>query len=102
MATMLRTRASALRAALARNYGTSLPVPTAPPGSEQVFHGQMMLPKYSLNNQKWFGLLMACNLGAYAGHYFYLYFLMPTNPPNPPRDANQTRPEKHLHTVDED
>lgn len=61
----------------------------------------MMLPKYSLSNQKWFFLFGACNAGAYAGHYFYLNFLMPANPPNPPRDPNQTPPEKHMHTVDD-
>jgi len=99
----LGTRASGLlRRAVARSYGTSLKVPTAPPGSEEIFHGQMMLPKYSLSNQKWFGLFLACNFGAYGGHYFYLNFLMPTNPPNPPRDTKQVRPEKHLHAVDDE
>eukprot|EP00440_Ansanella_granifera_P030134 gb/GFBE01032739.1/.p1 GENE.gb/GFBE01032739.1/~~gb/GFBE01032739.1/.p1 ORF type:complete len:100 (+),score=21.02 gb/GFBE01032739.1/:1-300(+) len=99
---MFRARTSTARASLARSYGTSLKVPAAPAGSEQVFHAQVMLPKYSLSNQKWFGLFFACNFGAYAGHYFYLHFLMPANPPNPPRDANQARPEKHMHAVDDE
>ncbi|CAE8581762.1 unnamed protein product, partial [Polarella glacialis] len=90
---MLRAaRASAARA-VRRSYGTSLQVPTPPPKSDLVFHGQMTVPKYSLNNSQWFFLFFACNFGAYAGHYFYLSFLMPANPPNPPRDPNQQRPE---------
>ncbi|CAL1169285.1 unnamed protein product [Cladocopium goreaui] len=103
MPAMLRrcvaTRASG---AMVRFCGTSLRVPKAPPGSGDVFHAQMMLPKYSLTNEKWFFLFFMCNLGAYSGHYFYLHFLMPANPPNPPRDPDQVRPEKHMHAVDDD
>merc|ERR1719159_2005631 len=79
---------------LSRAYGTSLPIPTAPAGSEQVFHSRAFVPKYSLSNPKWFALFFAANIGAYAGHYFYLRFLMSQNPPNPPRNANEERPTK--------
>eukprot|EP00427_Karlodinium_veneficum_P015892 CAMPEP_0169123706 /NCGR_PEP_ID=MMETSP1015-20121227/33932_1 /TAXON_ID=342587 /ORGANISM="Karlodinium micrum, Strain CCMP2283" /LENGTH=107 /DNA_ID=CAMNT_0009187069 /DNA_START=82 /DNA_END=405 /DNA_ORIENTATION=+ len=85
-----------------RSVGTSLPIPNAPPGSEQVFHGRMFIPKYSLSNPKWFGLFFAANAGAYAGHYFYLKFLMSQNPPNPPRDPNESKNyETHMHTVED-
>eukprot|EP00930_Biecheleria_cincta_P032979 TRINITY_DN2284_c0_g1_i1.p2 TRINITY_DN2284_c0_g1~~TRINITY_DN2284_c0_g1_i1.p2 ORF type:complete len:104 (-),score=9.76 TRINITY_DN2284_c0_g1_i1:164-475(-) len=99
---IMSRRASLSTFARARCYGTSLPIPKTPAGSEEIFHSQMMLPKYSLSNKKWFFLFLACNAGAYGGHYFYLRFLMPANPPNPPRDPNQVRPEKHMHAVDED
>eukprot|EP00928_Gymnodinium_smaydae_P042673 TRINITY_DN286_c1_g2_i1.p2 TRINITY_DN286_c1_g2~~TRINITY_DN286_c1_g2_i1.p2 ORF type:complete len:109 (+),score=24.78 TRINITY_DN286_c1_g2_i1:135-461(+) len=85
-----------------RAYGTTLPVPKAPAGSEMVFHSKMQTPKYALSNPKWFFIFVACNVGAYAGHYFYLKFLMPTNPPNPPRNPDEERPEKHMHAVDDD
>eukprot|EP00435_Cladocopium_sp_Y103_P048879 s1756_g14.t1 len=64
---MLLGRAAIARArgAMVRHCGTSLRVPKAPPG--EVFHAQMMLPKYSLTNQKWFFLFFMCNLGAYSG-----------------------------------
>ncbi|CAE7328483.1 unnamed protein product, partial [Symbiodinium sp. KB8] len=60
-------RGAARRApAGARSYGTSLPIPTPPSGSgREQFHARMMLPKYSLSNQKWFFLFGACNAGAY-------------------------------------
>eukprot|EP00933_Yihiella_yeosuensis_P006101 TRINITY_DN11075_c0_g1_i1.p3 TRINITY_DN11075_c0_g1~~TRINITY_DN11075_c0_g1_i1.p3 ORF type:complete len:103 (+),score=20.97 TRINITY_DN11075_c0_g1_i1:75-383(+) len=102
---MMLMRARAAQRALGQRCigsGTSLPIPKAPAGSEQVFHAQMMVPKYSLSNAKWFGLLLAANLGAYAGHYFYIILLMPANPPNPPRDTNQQRPERHMHSVDDE
>lgn len=67
-----------------------------------VFHSRMMNPKYSLSNPKWFFLFFVCNLGAYAGHYFYLNFLMSQNPPNPPRNKDEEAPEKHMHAVEED
>eukprot|EP00812_Abedinium_dasypus_P012566 NODE_6078_length_531_cov_197.510504.p2 GENE.NODE_6078_length_531_cov_197.510504~~NODE_6078_length_531_cov_197.510504.p2 ORF type:complete len:134 (+),score=20.22 NODE_6078_length_531_cov_197.510504:3-404(+) len=101
MARTMRTRTAAQRAAV-RAYGTSLPIPQAPPGSETVFHSRMMAPKYSLSNGKWFAVFAACNVGAYAGHDFYIRFMMPTNPPNPPRDPNEARPERHMHTVDDE
>ncbi|CAK9046752.1 unnamed protein product [Durusdinium trenchii] len=91
------------RSAMVRHCGTSLRVPKAPPGTgTDIFHPQVMLPKYSLTNQKWFFLFFICNLGAYSGHYFYLHLLMRANPPNPPRDPDQVRPEKHMHAVDDD
>eukprot|EP00411_Alexandrium_monilatum_P024794 CAMPEP_0175225444 /NCGR_PEP_ID=MMETSP0093-20121207/22379_1 /TAXON_ID=311494 /ORGANISM="Alexandrium monilatum, Strain CCMP3105" /LENGTH=53 /DNA_ID=CAMNT_0016519135 /DNA_START=72 /DNA_END=229 /DNA_ORIENTATION=- len=53
MAALMRARASpaAFRvlAAASRTYGTSLPVPTPPPGSEMVFHSRNQQPKYSLS-----------------------------------------------------
>mmetsp|Transcript_125464 Transcript_125464/g.250385 ORF Transcript_125464/g.250385 Transcript_125464/m.250385 type:complete len:111 (-) Transcript_125464:73-405(-) len=97
---MRKTAASVVAAQ--RCYGTSLPIPTPPSNSEMVFHSRNQQPKYSLSQPKWFALFFACNFGAYGGHYFYLKFLMPSNPPNPPRDPNEARPEKHMHTVDED
>uniref|UniRef100_A0A7S1S2Y6 Uncharacterized protein n=1 Tax=Alexandrium catenella TaxID=2925 RepID=A0A7S1S2Y6_ALECA len=99
-----RSRASLLRglSAASRAYGTSLPVPTPPQGTGVVFHSRMQPPKYSLSNPKWFSIFFACNLGAYLGHYLYLRLLMPSNPPNPPRNPDEARPEKHMHTVDED
>mmetsp|Transcript_55272 Transcript_55272/g.124519 ORF Transcript_55272/g.124519 Transcript_55272/m.124519 type:complete len:109 (-) Transcript_55272:93-419(-) len=108
MALLLRSRVTASLArtsplsVLARGYGTSLPIPTPPEGSETVFSNQVQRPKYSLSNPKWFGLFFVCNIGAYMGHYFYIYWLMPSNPPNPPRNPDEVRPEKHMHTVDED
>uniref|UniRef100_A0A7S4R877 Uncharacterized protein n=1 Tax=Alexandrium monilatum TaxID=311494 RepID=A0A7S4R877_9DINO len=106
MAALMRARASpaAFRvlAAASRTYGTSLPVPTPPPGTEMVFHSRNQQPKYSLSNPKWFSIFFACNIGAYLGHYFYLKALMPANPPNPPRDPDEPRPEKHMHSVDDD
>eukprot|EP00438_Fugacium_kawagutii_P003013 Skav233492 [mRNA] locus=scaffold1310:202311:203625:+ [translate_table: standard] len=99
MAAMLR-RAALTGEKMVRFCGTSLRVPKAPPG--EPFHAQMMLPKYSLTNDKWFFLFFMCNLGAYSGHYFYLHLLMPANPPNPPRDPEQVRPERHMHAVDDD
>merc|ERR1719474_1460182 len=87
----------------ARTYGTSLPIPNPPPGTGTVFHSRMQPPKYSLSNQKWFGLFFAMNAGVYAGHYFYLRLLMRQNPPNPPRDPENTgAPEKHMHAVDDE
>merc|ERR1712150_138710 len=94
------TMASALVAGM-RTYGTSLPVPTPPPGSETVFTRQQM-PKYSLSNPKWFSIFFAMNLGAYMGHFAYLKFVMTPNPPNPPRDPDHARPEKHMHSVDDE
>eukprot|EP00811_Abedinium_folium_P011545 NODE_20693_length_786_cov_3.726859.p1 GENE.NODE_20693_length_786_cov_3.726859~~NODE_20693_length_786_cov_3.726859.p1 ORF type:complete len:105 (-),score=10.72 NODE_20693_length_786_cov_3.726859:230-544(-) len=91
----------AVRQVVARAYGTSLPIPQAPPGSETVFHSRMMAPKYSLSNSKWFAVFFACNLGAYVGYDVHARYLTPKNPPNPPRNPNEARPEKHLHTVDE-
>merc|ERR1711974_32143 len=83
--------------------GTSLPIPTPPPGSNTlVFHSRMMVPKYSLSNPKWFALLFFANLGAYLGHYFYLKFMMASNPPNPPRNPDEPRPERHMHATDDD
>eukprot|EP00434_Breviolum_minutum_P029796 symbB.v1.2.026344.t1/scaffold2624.1/size74584/6 len=66
---MLLGRAAIARArgAMVRHCGTSLRVPKAPAGTGDVFHAQMMLPKYSLTNQKWFFLFFMCNLGAYSG-----------------------------------
>merc|ERR1711953_1523056 len=95
-------RAMARRPLISRLYGTSLPVPTAPAGSETVFHSRMQVPKYTLSNPKWFTLFLSANPGAYLGHYFYLYFIMSKNPPNPPRNPDEERYEKHMHTVDED
>merc|ERR1712107_96089 len=85
-----------------RSIGTSLPVPTPPAETQIVFHSQLMTPKYSLSQPKWFTLFFAANLGAYLGHYFYLKWLMPVNPPNPPRNPDEVRPEKHLHAVDDE
>eukprot|EP00747_Dinoflagellata_sp_TGD_P168429 gnl/TRDRNA2_/TRDRNA2_194783_c0_seq1.p2 gnl/TRDRNA2_/TRDRNA2_194783_c0~~gnl/TRDRNA2_/TRDRNA2_194783_c0_seq1.p2 ORF type:complete len:105 (+),score=9.22 gnl/TRDRNA2_/TRDRNA2_194783_c0_seq1:73-387(+) len=89
------------RSTLSRAYGTSLPVPNPPEGTGAVFHSRMTPVKYSLSNPKWFILFFASNLGVYLGHYFYLSFLMSRNPPNPPRNPDEERPEKHMHTVDE-
>eukprot|EP00811_Abedinium_folium_P019966 NODE_28936_length_461_cov_7.706587.p2 GENE.NODE_28936_length_461_cov_7.706587~~NODE_28936_length_461_cov_7.706587.p2 ORF type:complete len:105 (+),score=11.54 NODE_28936_length_461_cov_7.706587:87-401(+) len=100
MARAMRTR-SAAQWAVVRAYGTSLPIPQAPPGSETVFHSRMMAPKYSLGNAKWFAVFFACNAGVYAGCFTHHSFLAPVNPPNPPRNPNEARPERHLHTVDE-
>eukprot|EP00927_Polykrikos_kofoidii_P041067 TRINITY_DN349_c0_g2_i1.p2 TRINITY_DN349_c0_g2~~TRINITY_DN349_c0_g2_i1.p2 ORF type:complete len:104 (-),score=10.42 TRINITY_DN349_c0_g2_i1:85-396(-) len=86
----------------ARCYGTSLPVPAPPVGSEMVFHARMQTPKYQLSNPKWFGIFFACNAGAYSGACFYIRFLMSRNPPNPPRNPDEERPEKHMHAVDDD
>merc|ERR1719433_2311764 len=105
MASLLaRARVTALRGVVAapRAYGTSLPVPTPPPGSETVFHSRNQQPKYSISNPKWFSIFFASNLGAYLGHYFYLKLLMPSNPPNPPRDPDEVRPEKHMHAQEDD
>merc|ERR1719277_902673 len=109
---MLRTPgrsavARQLATASTRAYGTSLPVPTPPPGYDRitgtpVFHSATGTPKYSLSNPKWFALFFVMNAGAYAGHYFYLKLLMPVNPPNPPRNPNEVAPEVHMHAVDED
>merc|ERR1712196_303919 len=97
-----RTRTAARQqSVISRAYGTSLPIPTAPAGSEEVFHSRAFIPKYSLSNPKWFSLFFAVNIGAYAGHYFYLKFLMSQNPPNPPRDPNETRYEVHMRTVED-
>merc|ERR1719251_630886 len=74
------------RPAMVRSYGTTLPVPTPPPGTGVVFHSRMQQPKYSLSNPKWFAVFVAMNFGVYLGHYFYMRFLMRQNPPNPPRD----------------
>mmetsp|Transcript_45749 Transcript_45749/g.128756 ORF Transcript_45749/g.128756 Transcript_45749/m.128756 type:complete len:108 (+) Transcript_45749:84-407(+) len=96
------TRRSAAPGA-SRAYGTSLEVPTPPTGTGAVFHSRMQPPKYSLSNAKWFGIFFAMNLGAYGGNFFYLRFLMRQNPPNPPRDPENTgRPERHMHSVDDD
>merc|ERR1712187_356515 len=94
------SRARGMLSVFSRHYGTSLPVPTPPPGSELVFHSRNQSPKYSLSNGKCFGIFVAMNAGVYAGHYFYLKLLMPTTPPNPPRDPDEARPEKHMHSVD--
>merc|ERR1719253_1247955 len=103
MALLARTtRTNALVPALRRMYGTSLPIPKAPAGSEHVFHTRNFIPKYSLSNPKWFALFFAANIGGYAGHYFYLRFLMTQNPPNPPRDPNEAKPERHMHSADEE
>merc|ERR1719359_1842854 len=86
-----------------RAYGTSLPVPKPPAGTGVVFHSQMQLPKWSLSNPRWFGLLFVMNAGAYSGNWFYNRFILRENPPNPPRNPeNPGAPEKHMHTVDED
>merc|ERR1712217_634480 len=85
-----------------RGYGTSLPIPNAPAGSEAVFHSRNQTPKYSLSQPKWFSIFFAMNVGVYAGHYFYLRLLMPSNPPNPPRNPDEARPERHMHAADED
>merc|ERR1712062_815899 len=74
------------------NLHTSLPVPSAPYDSEKVFHSRNMYPEYSLPQSKWFGLFFMMNLGAYAGHYFYLNVLMGRNPPNPPRNPDEQAP----------
>merc|ERR1719272_2391064 len=90
------------RSTLRRAYGTSLPIPNAPAGSENVFHSRMTPAKYSLSNPKWFTLFFAANLGVYLGHYFYLNFMMSRTPPNPPRNADEERPEKHMHAVEDE
>lgn len=106
MAAMLRHRTqSAVAQPLAagmRSYGTSLPVPKPPPGSETVFSSRMQIPKYSISNPKWFSLFFAMNAGVYLGHFFYLKFVMSANPPNPPRNPDEVRPEKHMHTVEDE
>mmetsp|Transcript_103832 Transcript_103832/g.180388 ORF Transcript_103832/g.180388 Transcript_103832/m.180388 type:complete len:111 (-) Transcript_103832:149-481(-) len=102
----MRTRAGLARQfpLFSRAYGTSLPIPNVPEGTAgtEVFHSRMQPVKYSMSNPKWFFLFFVANTGAYAGHYFYLYFLMYRNPPNPPRNKEDTPPEKHIHEVDED
>merc|ERR1719469_919416 len=96
-------RATARPAVAARMYGTSLPIPKPPTGTGVVFHSRMQTPKYSLSNPKWFSIFFAMNVGVYLGHYFYLRFLMRQNPPNPPRDPENTgAPEKHMHAVDDE
>merc|ERR1719437_4941 len=100
MATTLR-RGTAARAV--RCYGTTLPIPTPPAGTGIVFHSRMQQPKYSLSNPKWFAVFISMNFGVYLGHYFYMAFLMRQNPPNPPRDPENTgAPEKHMHATDDD
>merc|ERR1719287_213637 len=99
---LARGRAARLPPVRSRCYGTSLPIPKAPPGSETIFHTRTFIPKYSLSNPKWFALFFAANIGGYAGHYFYLKFLMSQNPPNPPRDPNEEKPTKHMHSADEE
>lgn len=105
MATMaaLRMRTARQFPLLSRAYGTSLKVPTPPEnGGMPVFPARMHPVKYSLSNPRWFFLFFMGNIGAYAGHYFYLLFLMTKNPPNPPRSKDDVGPEKHIHEVDED
>merc|ERR1712217_235527 len=110
---MLRISMAAARrraaAQTVRGYGTSLPIPTPPAGTPTfmsqgaVFHSRMQSPKYSLSNPKWFGIFFAMNAGVYLGHYFYMRLLMRQNPPNPPRDPENTgAPEKHMHATDDD
>merc|ERR1719161_2907871 len=82
-------------------WGTSLPTPKPPPGTGVVFPSTMHHPKYSLDHGKWFVLFFAANMGLYAGHFFYLSFIMRKNPPNPPRLNNEEPPEQHPHTVEE-
>ena len=67
-----------------------------------VFHSRMQTPKYQLSQPKWFSIFFFMNLGAYMGHYFYLKFLMQRNPPNPPRNPDEGRPEKHMHSVEDE
>eukprot|EP00929_Paragymnodinium_shiwhaense_P081245 TRINITY_DN4247_c0_g4_i3.p3 TRINITY_DN4247_c0_g4~~TRINITY_DN4247_c0_g4_i3.p3 ORF type:complete len:106 (+),score=21.49 TRINITY_DN4247_c0_g4_i3:87-404(+) len=93
---------SAAASAAARSYGTKLPIPQAPAGSEMVFHSLMQRPKYYLSNGKWWSIFFAMNLGAYAGNWFYMTFLMRTNPPNPPRVRGEEGPEKHMHDVSDE
>mmetsp|Transcript_51570 Transcript_51570/g.120723 ORF Transcript_51570/g.120723 Transcript_51570/m.120723 type:complete len:112 (+) Transcript_51570:117-452(+) len=99
-------RASARMTQSLRGFSTSsyttLHIPNAPANSSEIIGGKHMPPKYSLGNAKFFTIFIACNIGVYAGHYFYLNILMTKNPPNPDRDPNEPRPEKHMHTVDED
>merc|ERR1719253_370043 len=104
MALLLRaTRVQARQLAVpVRAYGTSLPIPEAPAGTEKIFNSRQQQPKYSLSNPKWFGIFAAMNAGVYAGHWFYMKALHPNNPPNPARNPDEARPEKHMHTVDED
>jgi len=85
----------ALRRAL-RLLQTSLPIPSPPPGTGHIFHARMMQPRYSLNNQKWLAMLVAGNVGLYAGHEFYLKLIMSRNPPNPPRDKNEKKPTVNI------
>merc|ERR1719411_2381865 len=110
---MLRTSTAAIRrragVQATRGYGTSLPIPNPPPGTPtfvgqtSVFHSRMQTPKYSLSQPKWFGIFFAMNVGVYFGHYFYMKLLMRQNPPNPPRDPENTgAPEKHMHTTADD
>eukprot|EP00747_Dinoflagellata_sp_TGD_P164681 gnl/TRDRNA2_/TRDRNA2_184954_c0_seq1.p3 gnl/TRDRNA2_/TRDRNA2_184954_c0~~gnl/TRDRNA2_/TRDRNA2_184954_c0_seq1.p3 ORF type:complete len:107 (+),score=16.49 gnl/TRDRNA2_/TRDRNA2_184954_c0_seq1:69-389(+) len=89
------------RSTMSRAYGTTLSIPNVPEGTGAVFHSRMTPTKYSLSNPKWFILFFASNLGVYFGHYFYINFLMSKNPPNPPRNPDEERPEKHMHTVEE-
>merc|ERR1740117_756254 len=103
----MRRRPSQLLSAMARpmarrQYGTNLAIPKAPAGSEMVFHSRNQMPKYMLSNPKWFSIFFACNIGAYLGHFFYMKLLLTQNPPNPARNPNEWRLEKHMHTVDDD
>merc|ERR1712151_538377 len=97
MVSVLRRRAVAQGT---RSYGTSLPIPNPPQGTGIVFHSRMQTPKYSLSQPKWFGIFFAMNAGVYLGHYFYMKCLMRQNPPNPPRDPENTgAPERHMHAA---
>mmetsp|Transcript_66571 Transcript_66571/g.124224 ORF Transcript_66571/g.124224 Transcript_66571/m.124224 type:complete len:112 (-) Transcript_66571:103-438(-) len=81
---------------------STLHLPTAPPNSAEIVGGNLMPPKYSLGNAKFFTIFIASQFGLYGGHYFYLNILMTKNPPNPDRDPNMPRPERHMHAVDDD
>merc|ERR1719291_1076426 len=86
-----------------RCYGTSLPVPTPPPGTGAVFHSSMQTPKWSMSNPKWFAFFFSMNFGVYAGNALYVRYIMNVNPPNPPRNPeNPGAPTRHMHTVDDD
>merc|ERR1712226_355757 len=100
MLAAIRARSRAVARPLAARSQTTLPIPTPPPGSQTVFPCTNMPPKYSLAPPTFTFMFIAANLGAYSGHYFFLYFFSKENPPNPPRNPNEERPEKHLHTVD--
>lgn len=98
-----------IRSLLRRNVAAgirspSVKYPNVPEGmtGTNVFPFQPVRPCYSLPDGEYFTFLAAGAAGAFSGHFFYIKFLMGKNPPHPPRDPNEPRPEAHPHTVDED
>ncbi|CEL99451.1 unnamed protein product [Vitrella brassicaformis CCMP3155] len=78
---------------------SKLPTPTPPPGTGVVFHARMQAIKYSIENPRWYCLLISGSLGVYSGNWVFKEFVMRKNPPNPRPDPTQRPPQRHPHTV---